>query len=55
MAQIAIEKAERGRDYPEIDRLVRLPQAPFEEHPDMQHYAEPPPDWAGGIQVSCSS
>lgn len=55
MAQIAIEKAERDRDYTEIDRLIRLLQAPFDEHPDMQHYAESPPDWAGGIQVSCSS
>jgi len=55
MAQIAIENAERDRDYGEIDRLIRLLQAPFDEHPDMQHYAESPPDWAGGIQVSCSS
>jgi uncharacterized protein YdiU (UPF0061 family) len=55
MAQIAIEKAERDRDYSEIARLMRLLQAPFDEHPDMQAYADAPPDWAGGIQVSCSS
>ncbi len=54
MAQIAIEAAEQ-QDYSEIDRLMRMLQAPFEEHPDMAHYAEPPPDWAGSIQVSCSS
>lgn len=55
MAQIAIERAQDAQDYSEIDRLLRLLQRPFDEHPDMQAYAEPPPDWAGGIQVSCSS
>jgi uncharacterized protein YdiU (UPF0061 family) len=54
MAQIAIEAAEQY-DYSEIDRLMRLLQSPFEEHPDMAHYAGLPPDWAGNIQVSCSS
>ena len=54
MAQIAIEAAEQ-QDYTEIDRLMRLFRAPFEEHPAMAHYADPPPDWAGSIQVSCSS
>ena len=54
MAQIAIEAAEQ-QDYTEIDRLMRLLQTPFDENPDMAHYAEPPPDWAGSIQVSCSS
>ncbi len=55
MAQIAIEQAERDKDYREIGRLMRLLQTPFDEHPDMQAYAAAPPDWAGGIQVSCSS
>ena len=54
MAQIAIEAATR-QDYSEIDRLMRVLQSPFDEHPDQAHYAEPPPDWAGTIQVSCSS
>jgi uncharacterized protein YdiU (UPF0061 family) len=54
MAQIAIDSAEQ-HDYSEIDRLMQLLQTPFDEHPDMAHYAEPPPDWAGNIQVSCSS
>jgi uncharacterized protein YdiU (UPF0061 family) len=55
MAQIAIDNAEQKQDYSEIDRLMRLLQSPFDEHPEMAHYAEPPPDWAGNIQVSCSS
>ena len=54
MAQIAIDAAEQ-QDFSEIDRLMQLLQTPFDEHPEMAHYAEPPPDWAGSIQVSCSS
>ena len=55
MAQVAIESAEQNQDYSDIDRLMQVLQAPFDEHPEMAHYAEPPPDWAGKIQVSCSS
>jgi uncharacterized protein YdiU (UPF0061 family) len=54
IAQIAIEKAQAG-DYAEIDRQLKMLQAPYDEHPDMAHYAEPPPDWASDPQVSCSS
>lgn len=54
MAQIAIEKAEQN-DFSEVDTLFRLLQSPFEEHPDMQHYAGIPPDWASQLSVSCSS
>jgi len=55
MAQVAIEKAERDKDYSEIDALMTILKAPFDEHPAQAHYAEPPPDWAGEIEVSCSS
>jgi len=54
MAQIAIERAERG-DYRDIERLLRLVQAPFAEHPDAQEYFQSPPAWAAGLQLSCSS
>jgi uncharacterized protein YdiU (UPF0061 family) len=54
MAQIAIDAATQ-QDYSEIDQLMQLLQTPFDEHPELAHYAEPPPDWAGNIQVSCSS
>ncbi|MEJ2344451.1 MAG: YdiU family protein [Gammaproteobacteria bacterium] len=55
MAEIAIRKAEEEGDYTEIDRLLYLLQRPFDEHPDLHHYAAPPPDWAADIAVSCSS
>lgn len=55
MAQIAIDKAEREKDYSEIDRLMRLLQTPYDEHPELSHYAEDAPDWAAELQISCSS
>ncbi|TAK08747.1 MAG: YdiU family protein [Candidatus Manganitrophaceae bacterium] len=55
LAQIAIRKATEERDYTEIGRLLHLLRRPFDEQPEMARYAEPPPDWAKEIQVSCSS
>ncbi len=54
LAQLAIEKAEHG-DYSEIENIMNILYSPFEEHPSLEHYAKPPPDGAGNIQVSCSS
>jgi len=54
LAQVVIEKAEQG-DYAEIERLLTVLRAPFDEHPPLAHYAETPPAWADNIQVSCSS
>jgi serine/tyrosine/threonine adenylyltransferase len=28
---------------------------PFDEQPERESYAAPPPDWARQIEVSCSS
>ena len=55
LAQVAIEKAEKHKDFSEIDRLLRLLQHPFGEQPEFEAYAAPAPDWAKGIEVSCSS
>jgi uncharacterized protein YdiU (UPF0061 family) len=55
LAQIAIAKAGNERDYGEIDRLLEVLKDPCSEHPGMEHYAAPPPDWARKISVSCSS
>ncbi|MFX4227458.1 MAG: hypothetical protein ACFHHU_06145 [Porticoccaceae bacterium] len=54
MAQIAIEKAQKG-DYSEVDRLMRILQSPFDEHPDAEEYFAEPPNWASQLSVSCSS
>lgn len=55
MAETAIRQAEDRGDYSEIDNLITLLANPFDEHPAMEHYAQLPPKWAGGISVSCSS
>jgi serine/tyrosine/threonine adenylyltransferase len=55
LAQVAIEKATKSKDFSEIDRLLSLLQRPFDEQPEHEAYAAPPPDWASDISVSCSS
>ena len=55
LAETAIRKAADERDYSEIERLMRLLARPYDEQPAMQSYAEPPPQWASALSVSCSS
>ncbi|HEY0720631.1 MAG TPA: YdiU family protein [Gammaproteobacteria bacterium] len=55
LAQYAIERAQYHHDYSEIDRLLKLLQTPFDEHPGMEEYAAPPPPDARPVVVSCSS
>jgi uncharacterized protein YdiU (UPF0061 family) len=54
LAELAIRQAQAG-DFSEIDTLYKLLQSPFDEHPGMQAYADLPPDWAGQLEISCSS
>ncbi|KEQ16527.1 hypothetical protein GZ78_22020 [Endozoicomonas numazuensis] len=54
LAQNAIEKAEKG-DYSEIEQLMTVLQSPYDEHPDLEHYAQKPPEWGKKLEVSCSS
>ncbi len=54
LAQQAIMRAEGG-DYGEVEKLLRLLQTPFDEQPQMERYAAPPPDWGRRLAVSCSS
>ena len=55
LAETAIRKAADERDYSEIERLTRLLAHPFDEQAPMQAYAEPAPQWASALAVSCSS
>ncbi len=54
LAQQAIERA-GNRDFSEVERLLRVMSAPYEEHPQDDDLAALPPDWAEQISVSCSS
>ncbi|MEC4674199.1 MAG: YdiU family protein [Nitrospirota bacterium] len=55
LAQVAIQRATEQQDYTEIDRLLELLRYPFDDQPEMNEYAAPPPDWGKQIVVSCSS
>lgn len=54
LAEQAIRAAAQG-DAAEIDTLLRLLADPCRERPGCERYADLPPDWAGSLQVSCSS
>ena len=47
-------RAERG-DFSEVQRLLAVLSRPFDEQPEFERFAAPPPDWAEGLSVSCSS
>ena len=54
LAQIAIDKA-RNKDFSEVKNLLDVLQRPFDEQAEHEKYAALPPEWAAGIEVSCSS
>jgi uncharacterized protein YdiU (UPF0061 family) len=54
LAELAIRQAKLG-DFSEVDTLLALLQAPFDEHPSHEAKAGFPPDWASHIEISCSS
>lgn len=54
LGEQAIAKA-KLKDFSEVETLLRLLQTPFDEHPGHEAYAHVPPDWAAGIEISCSS
>lgn len=61
LAEVAIRKAESAlwvqddKDYSEIDTLFTLLSSPFSEHQNFESYTQEAPDWAQGLEVSCSS
>jgi serine/tyrosine/threonine adenylyltransferase len=54
LAQIAIDRALK-KDIGEVDRLRGVLRLPFDEQPEMEHYAQPSPEWGKRLVVSCSS
>ncbi len=54
MAESAIRKAEQ-KDYSEIAALLTCLRRPFQEQGEYHAWAALPPDWANGLEVSCSS
>jgi hypothetical protein len=54
IAQEAIERAQH-QDFDLIEQLRRLFAAPYDEHPGLERFAQPPGPEARHIEVSCSS
>ena len=54
VGEIAI-RAAKLKDFSQVHTLQRLLQAPFDEHSGDDSFADFPPDWASGIEISCSS
>ncbi len=54
LGEIAIRRAREG-DFSEIETLLSLLSAPFDDHPGFEPYAAPAPPWAQSIAISCSS
>lgn len=55
LAEQAIRQAEDHGDLSQVERLLQVLRRPFDEQPEAEEYAATAPDWARGIQVSCSS
>jgi uncharacterized protein YdiU (UPF0061 family) len=54
LAEMAIRRA-KEKDFSELERLAAVLRRPFDEQPENEAYAALPPDWAGTLEVSCSS
>jgi uncharacterized protein YdiU (UPF0061 family) len=54
LAESAIAAAKR-KDFSGVATLLRVLQTPCDEHPDCDEMAGFPPEWAGSIEISCSS
>ncbi len=48
-------RAAKNKDFSQVATLLRLLESPYDEHPGFDAYADFPPDWASGIEISCSS
>jgi uncharacterized protein YdiU (UPF0061 family) len=54
LAEQAIKAASEG-DFSEIESLLKCLRLPYDEQAHFERYAALPPDWASGLEVSCSS
>ncbi|MCK6372973.1 MAG: YdiU family protein [Zoogloea sp.] len=54
IAESAIRAAQAG-DFSETATVLACLSKPFDEQPEFERFAAPPPDWASGLSVSCSS
>jgi uncharacterized protein YdiU (UPF0061 family) len=55
VAETAIRAVEDRGDVATLHRIFRAVTAPFQEHPEAEEFAAPPPASMCGLSVSCSS
>jgi uncharacterized protein YdiU (UPF0061 family) len=55
VAETVIRAVEDHGDIAMLDRIFRLLQSPYDEHPEDGEFAAPPPPALCGLEVSCSS
>jgi hypothetical protein len=55
VAETAIRAVEDHGGIATLDRIFRLLQTPYDEHPEDEEFAAPPPISMCGLEVSCSS
>ncbi len=48
-------RAAKLKDFSVVRDLLAVLENPFDEHPEFEAWAGFPPDWAAGIEISCSS
>ena len=54
LGELAI-RAAKAKDFSVLQALQTVLEDPFDEHPDHEAWAGFAPDWAAGIEISCSS
>ena len=54
LGELAI-RAARQKDFSKVAELLKVLERPYDEHPELEHLAALPPDWAASIEISCSS
>ena len=54
LGELAIRAAQK-KDFGPTTDLLKVLQRPFDEHPEHESLAGFAPDWAAGIEISCSS
>jgi uncharacterized protein YdiU (UPF0061 family) len=54
LAQTAIDAAVR-KDFSDVQNLLTVLSAPYDDHPQFEHYASSPPDGGKTLEISCSS
>ncbi|MCB1616743.1 MAG: hypothetical protein KDI30_12070, partial [Pseudomonadales bacterium] len=55
LAENAIRSARQEGDFTEVNRLLDLLYTPYDEHPELEQYAQAPPAWGKCLEISCSS